>query len=96
MFESLKSFGLEARYDGSPVKGRNIGFLRINMEAVAYPFVRTRLFQPRRPLVSRWLCLRCLRSRPGSGLHSDLPRENGALPALLYQSAQPGSFVGGI
>ena len=40
MFESLKRFGLEARYDGSlfKKKGRNIGFLRINMQAVAYPF----------------------------------------------------------
>ena len=38
------------------------------------------------------------RSRPGSGVHSDLPREIGAfkLPAHLYQSAQPGSSVGGI
>ena len=38
VFESLKRFGLEARYDGSPEKGRNIGFLQINVREVAYPF----------------------------------------------------------
>ena len=42
MFESVKRFGLEARYDGSPVKGRNIGFLQINMQAVAYPLRKDR------------------------------------------------------
>ena len=38
MFEFLKRLGLEAQYDGSPEKGRNIGFLRINMREVAFPF----------------------------------------------------------